>query len=88
MIVKSKLALRRVRNRKNKNKLVAVWSGANQIVDSNTTMPSFLQGYRWVRKPNPNDGAGFSWHEEPISISKLSDEQRNNMFKVHDNVTY
>ena len=66
MIAKSKLALRRVKKRKLKNKLVAVWSGANQITDSNTTMPSYLQGYRWVRKPNPNDGTGFSWHEERI----------------------
>lgn len=29
-------------------------------------LPSSLPGYHWVRKPNPNDGTGFSWYEEKI----------------------
>lgn len=65
MIAKSKLALRRVKNRKqlNINQFKRAWQ---KTYTGFETMPSSLQGYRWVRKPNPNDGTGFSWYEERI----------------------
>lgn len=99
--MKSKLALRRVKNRKKPRKNwhtirlnppVGILTAPKSISDEKITslkkawqelhqglrvyipdhdilansFPSNLPGFHWVRKPNPNDGTGFSWYEERI----------------------